>query len=206
MYKNLDLKIMRKSVNEMVNTEEYKKIESEKEKWDNLIEKMGSGKTIAGAIVGSLTGVGVVAVPAILGDQEFLGCSVAGMSIMMASMVGPVIATGIGANKSNKCANQIENMLFKQYRVNTEAQDLIDSGLEEEDAKLKAEEKVTIYTQSECDEHYSNLIKAVKVYEVINDTKFDYKDFIGEEVQEEFETKEIESVDYVIDDSTELGE
>ena len=206
MYKNLDLKLMRKSVNEMVNTEEYKKIEAQKEKWDNLVDKMGSGKTIAGSVAGALTGVGVVAVPAILNDQEYLGCSVAGMSILMASMVTPVIVTGIGANKSNKYANQIENMLFKQYRVNVETQDLITKGYAEDFAKEMAESKVSFYTQQESDEHYSNLIKAVKVYEVVNDTKFDYKDFIGEEHQAEFEIKEIESVDYVVDNSTELGE
>ena len=98
-------------------------------------------------------------------------------------------------------------MLFNRYRVNTEAQDLINVGLREEDAKEIAEVRVMNYTQSESDEHYNNLIKAVKVYEVVNDTKFSYKDYIGEEVQEEtFETKEIESVDYLIDDSSELGE
>jgi len=103
---------------------------------------------------------------------------------MMGSMVGPVVAIGIGASKIGKCNNKIDNMLFNSYRVNVEEQELIDSGLEEEEARIKAEEKVSNYTQSECDEHYSNLIKAVKVYEVINDTKFDYKDFIGEEVVE----------------------
>lgn len=184
MYKNLDLKILRKSVNEMVENEEYKKVAEEKAKWERFEDKMGSGRTIAGAVTGCLAGVGLVAAPAVLCDQEVLGCSISGMSLMMGSMVGPVIAIGIGASKIGKCNNKIDNMLFNSYRVNVEEQELIDSGLEEEEARIKAEEKVSNYTQSECDEHYSNLIKAVKVYEVINDTKFDYKDFIGEEVVE----------------------
>jgi len=184
MYKNLDLKILRKSVNEMVENEEYKKVAEEKAKWERFEDKMGSGRTIAGAVTGCLAGVGLVAAPAVLCDQEVLGCAISGMSLMMGSMVGPVVAIGIGASKIGKCNNKIDNMLFNSYRVNVEEQELIDSGLEEEEARIKAEEKVSNYTQSECDEHYSNLIKAVKVYEVINDTKFDYKDFIGEEVVE----------------------
>ena len=184
MYKNLDLKILRKSVNEMVENEEYKKVAEEKAKWERFEDKMGSGRTIAGAVTGCLAGVGLVAAPAVLCDQEVLGCAISGMSLIMGSMVGPVVAIGIGASKIGKCNNKIDNMLFNSYRVNVEEQNLIDSGLEEEEARIKAEEKVSNYTQSECDEHYSNLIKAVKVYEVINDTKFDYKDFIGEEVVE----------------------
>lgn len=184
MYKNLDLKILRKSVNEMVENEEYKKVAEEKAKWERFEDKMGSGRTIAGAVTGCLAGVGLVAAPAILGDQEVLGCAISGMSLMMGSMVGPVVAIGIGASKIGKCNNKIDNMLFNSYRVNVEEQELIDSGIEEEEARIKAEEKVSNYTQSECDEHYSNLIKAVKVYEVVNDTKFDYKDFIGEELVE----------------------
>lgn len=206
MYKNLDLKIMRKAVNEMVENEEYKKVAEEKAKWEKFEDKMGSGRTIAGAVTGCLAGVGLVAAPAILGDQEVLGCAISGMSLMMGSMVGPVVAIGIGASKIGKCNNKIDNMLFNSYRVNIETKDLISKGYAETDARAIAESKVNYYTQKESDEHYSNLIKAVKVYEVINDTKFDYKDFIGEEVQEEFEIKEIESVDYVVDNSTELGE
>ena len=40
MYKNLDLKIMRKAVNEMVGNDEYKKVAEEKAKWERFEDKM----------------------------------------------------------------------------------------------------------------------------------------------------------------------
>ena len=207
MYRDLDLKIMRKAVNEMIENDEYKKIAEEKTKWEKINQRCMSGKTIAASIAGGCIGVGIAALPAAIGSDDFLGCLTAGGCVTVGSMMTTTVVSAIAGGKIGKCNNKIDNMLFNRYRVNVEAQDLINVGLREEDAKEIAEVRVMNYTQSESDEHYNNLIKAVKVYEVVNDTKFSYKDYIGEEVQEEtFETKEIESVDYLIDDSSELGE
>ena len=144
----------------------------------------------------------------ILGFSGVFGVSMAGLNvaanIMDKDIQTPAIAIAVAGLS-------VAGMKFMEYTTSKREQELL-SGQNYKILNKYIDNEIKnscyMFENEEARTDALNDLQAeIRLYNSLRTTDIDYQDFVGEEKQEETdETNEVDVVDYVIDDSSELGE
>ena len=200
----LDRNLMKKVVNKVYNTDEFKKAEAKRDKYQK-ISKNADNATIA---IGVPLTVGTVAL--VCSDNlsvEQMQNLATGAAVGLGTILNPVVISTITQRKAFNQQQKILNLIKDEYVVSCMEQNLVENGYIPEKARQRAELDFENMSKEDKEKSDKDFNKMLKIYEIEEEKPFNYNDFVGKEIEkQESQTANIVDGTNEFDaDSSEMG-
>jgi len=199
----LDRNLMKQVINKIHNTDEFKKAEAKRDKYQK-ISKNANNAVIA------------MGVPLAIGTMAFAWSDnvtmeqmqniTTGAAVGLGAILNPVVISTITQRKAFNQQQKILNLIKDEYVVSCMEKNLVENGYTSEKARQRAELDFGNMSKEDKEKSDKNFNKILKIYEIEEEKPFNYNDFLEKDIEEENMQENIdEDTNEFEADSSEMG-
>lgn len=199
----LDRNLMKQVINKIHNTDEFKKAEAKRDKYQK-ISKNANNAVIA------------MGVPLAIGTMAFAWSDnvtmeqmqniTTGAAVGLGAILNPVVISTITQRKAFNQQQKILNLIKDEYVVSCMEKNLVENGYTSEQARQRAELDFGNMSKEDKEKSDKNFNKILKIYEIEEEKPFNYNDFLEKDIEEENMQENIdEDTNEFEADSSEMG-